>query len=57
MGVAVLRGAEAVGGVVKRLFKVLGRVGRLKVRVGRTTSSPKDDGDCNQFNMLPPSKL
>ena len=34
MGVAVLRGAEAVGGVVKRLFEVLGGVGRLKVWVG-----------------------
>ena len=56
MGVAVLRGAEVIGGVVKRLFKVLGGVGQLKVRVGCTTSSPEDDGDCNQFDMLPPSK-
>ena len=52
MGVAVLRGAEAVGGVVKRLFEVLGGVGRLKVWV-----APKDNGDCDQFDILPPSKL
>ena len=36
MGVAVLRGAEVVGGVVKRLFEVLGGVGQLKVWVGCT---------------------
>ena len=30
----MLRGVEAVGGVVKRLFEALGGVGRLKVWVG-----------------------
>ena len=34
--IAVLRGAEVIGGVVKRLFKVLGGVEWLKVQVGCT---------------------
>ena len=44
MGVAVLRGAEAVGGIVKGLFEVSG-VGRLKVWLVVPASSLEDDGD------------
>ena len=36
MGVAVLRGEEVIGRVVRRLFEVLGEVGQLKVWVGCT---------------------